>query len=93
MIMCHMIADTDAELRAMAEKIGVRQRWHQGDHFDICLKKRALAVAAGAVEVTQRQLGAMVIRKRGTGEHGMPEDAVAWVREWVRWSDGLCVRR
>lgn len=64
MVMCHMMADTDAELRAMADKIGVRQRWHQGDHFDICLQKRALAVAAGAIEVTQRELAAIRIRRR-----------------------------
>lgn len=80
MIMCHMIADTDEELRSMAERIGVQQRWHQGDHFDICLEKRALAVAAGAVEITQRQLGAMMIRKRGTGELGKPEEALEWFR-------------
>lgn len=55
MIMCHMLADTDEELRAMARRIGVNQRWHQRDHFDICMKKRALAVAAGAVEITRRQ--------------------------------------
>ena len=56
MIMCHMIADDDAELRAMADRIGVQRRWHQypgtpRSHFDICLSKRALAVAAGAVEI------------------------------------------
>lgn len=62
MVMCHMMADTDEELRAIADRIGVRQRWHQGDHFDICLQKRALAVAAGAIEVTQREL--VAIRKR-----------------------------
>lgn len=26
--LCHMIADTDAELRLMAEQIGVQQKWH-----------------------------------------------------------------
>lgn len=83
MVMCHMVADTDDELRAMADKIGIQQKWHQGDHFDICLKKRSMAVTAGAVEISQRQLGAMVIRKRGTGELGKPEDAVAWLREKV----------
>ena len=61
MVLCHMMADTDKELRAMATKIGVHQRWHQGDHFDICLQKRAMAVAAGAIEVTQREL--VVMRK------------------------------
>lgn len=56
MTMCHMLADTDEELRAMADKIGVAQKHHQGDHFDICLNKRAAAIAHGAKEVTQREM-------------------------------------
>jgi len=62
MIMCHMIADTTGELLDMADKIGVRRKWIQYDpsdrhqHFDIALSKRALAVKAGAVEVTQFEL-------------------------------------
>ena len=39
MIMCHMIADTEAELHAMADSIGVARKWYQGDHYDICLAK------------------------------------------------------
>lgn len=58
MMMCHMIADTPAELREMAEKIGVALRWFQCEasvpHFDIAKSKRALAVAAGAIEVDRR---------------------------------------
>lgn len=64
MVMCHMIADTEAELHAMADRIGVARRWYQGDHYDICLAKRGLAVAAGAIELTRMQLGRMVIAKR-----------------------------
>lgn len=81
MIMCHMIADTDAELHAMADKIGVARRWHQGDHYDIALSKRVLAVAAGAVEISLRQCGAMVVRRRITGSLGEPGAAIAWVRQ------------
>jgi hypothetical protein len=81
MVMCHMIADTDDELRAMADKIGIKQKWHQGDHFDICLAKRALAVAAGAVEITQRQAGAMTVRRRCTGSPGLPAEAERWLRD------------
>lgn len=55
MVMCHMVADSDGELRAMALKIGVAQRWYQGDHFDICLAKRSLAVRYGAKEISQRE--------------------------------------
>ena len=64
LVMCHMISDTDTELFEMADRIGVARKWHQGDHFDICLAKRALAVAAGAVEITLRQAGRMAGAKR-----------------------------
>jgi hypothetical protein len=64
MVMCHMWADTDAELLAMADRICVARKWIQGHqtlsfgkhrnaswvHFDIALSKRALAVRFGAVE-------------------------------------------
>jgi hypothetical protein len=57
MTMCHMVADSSDELLAMADRIGVARRWIQDpgthlEHFDICLSKRAKAVAAGAIEVT-----------------------------------------
>ncbi|MET3517832.1 hypothetical protein ABIC63_005637 [Pseudacidovorax sp. 1753] len=84
MVMCHMIADTDDELHAMADLIGVQRRWHQApprhdSHYDISLTKRAAAVAAGAVEITWRQAGFMTIRRRATGGLGRPEEAEAWV--------------
>ena len=65
MKMCHMVADTEAELHAMADKIGVARKWYQGDHYDVALSKRALAIAAGAVEITFRQCGLMsAVRRR-----------------------------
>jgi len=83
MVMCHMIADTDVELHAMAARIGVARKWHQAppkhdSHYDIALSKRAAAVAAGAVEITWRQTGAMVMRRRITGELGPQADAIDW---------------
>lgn len=74
-VMCHMIADTEAELHAMADKIGVARRWYQGDHYDITKSKRVLAVAAGAREITQRQLGCMAILRRRGQKIGDPETA------------------
>lgn len=56
MVMCHMWADTLAELLAMADAIGVRRKWLQQPpkaswvHFDICKSKRALALRRGAIE-------------------------------------------
>lgn len=84
MVMCHMVADTDAELVAMADHIDVQRRWHQfpgtaKSHFDIAKSKRALAVAAGAVEITKRQCAAMTARRRRTGVLGDPQDAVQWL--------------
>ncbi|KKB61520.1 hypothetical protein WM40_22515 [Robbsia andropogonis] len=83
MKMCHMIADTDDELHAMADRIGVARKWHQKpgtakSHYDIALNKRALAVAAGAVEITWRQTGRMVRRREITGSLGDPTTAIEW---------------
>lgn len=64
LIMCHMIADTAAELHAMADRIGVARKWYQGDHYDIALSKRRAALAAGAVGITWRECGLMMIRRR-----------------------------
>lgn len=56
MIMCHMWADTLGELLEMADKIGIERRHLRGPpktswtHFDVCKRKRALALRAGAVE-------------------------------------------
>lgn len=81
MIMCHMIADTDEELREMARKIGVQQKWHQGDHFDICLSKKAKAIELGAIPITYRQLGGLSLRRKRTGSLGTPEDFDRWLAE------------
>lgn len=75
LVMCHMIADTEAELHAMADAIGVARRWYQGDHYDVALSKRRLAVERGAREITWRELGCMVANRRAGGELGAPETA------------------
>jgi len=54
MKMCHMVADSVAELLNMADLIGVDRKWFHAlshPHFDICLAKRKLAVRHGAIEV------------------------------------------
>lgn len=83
MVMCHMIANSEQELHEMADRIGVNRQWHQSppkhdSHYDIALSKRALAVAAGAVEITLKQCACMVRRRRETGELGSPEAAIEW---------------
>lgn len=76
MIMCHMIADTEAELHEMAVRIGVARRWYQRDHYDICLSFRAKAIQFGAVEITQRQLAAMSWLSRRGQPMGDPATAI-----------------
>lgn len=62
--MCHMAADTIAELHAMADAIGVARRHYQGPPVtkwpchDICKAKRAVAVRLGALEVRPGVLAA-----------------------------------
>ncbi len=72
MKMSHMLGDSEDELHAMADRIGVARKWYQGDHYDIAMSKRALAVAAGAVEVTLRQMAKMSYIRRRTGKLGNP---------------------
>ena len=69
MIMYHMIADSTEELLEMVSKIGVDPKWIQfpetyKEHFDIAKSKRALAIKLGAVEITWRQYGEMVMERR-----------------------------
>lgn len=72
MIMCHMMADTTEELLEMADTIGVARRWIQypgtaREHFDISLGKKKLAIAAGARQVSRREIGAILRERRSQG--------------------------
>ncbi len=55
MVMCHMWADTEDELHAMADAIGVARKWVQRPpkaswlHYDVSLGCKAKALAMGAV--------------------------------------------
>lgn len=58
---CHMIADTEEELHAMAAKVGLRRLWFQAPpkssmpHYDIGTERiRRLAVACGAIECDRK---------------------------------------
>lgn len=81
MTMCHMIADSMEELHEMAAKIGLKREWFQGDHYDISLSKKNIALKNGAVLVTWEQLSCMCSRLKYTGECGAPEDAKRWFLE------------
>ena len=74
MIMCHLWADSEAELMAMVDTIGVARKWVQRPpkaswlHFDIAKGKRALAVKAGAIETDRYGPAEHVARLRGDNE-------------------------
>ena len=79
MRMSHMMADTSEELLAMADAIGVARQHiqHAGtpsEHFDISMQKRTLAVRAGAVQVTMREMSAYNHARR-RGEETTPVEA------------------
>jgi len=69
MKMSHMISDSTEELLEMALAIGLNEKWiqHKGtykEHFDVSLTNRNLAVSFGAKEITYRELGQMVIKRK-----------------------------
>lgn len=55
----HLTADTDEELHELAARIGLRRAWFQMSssgvpHYDLTPRKRAAAIAAGAIFVPAR---------------------------------------
>ena len=63
-------ADTFDELHAMADKIGLRREWFQGDHYDLTPNRREVAIREGAIAVSAKELVVRRLRKDGT--HGIP---------------------
>lgn len=58
----HLEADTESELDAFAEGIGLRSDWkqppnarHPWPHYDVTANKRCLAIRRGAVAQTNRE--------------------------------------
>ena len=84
MKMCHMIAEREMELHRMAKRIGLERKKYQGDHYDLSMAKRALAVKCGAVQITMRQLAALVFLHRGGQLMGDPETAVDRMRAFKK---------
>jgi hypothetical protein len=75
MKMSHMIADSHEELVEMADKIGVQRKWIQykglpNEHFDVSMSARKKAVENGAIEISYRELGEMVMKRRKEADHG-----------------------
>ena len=69
MIMCHVIADSDTELLSAIEKINLDKKYHQypntwKSHFDVCKSKKKLLIENGAVEISYKELGKIILNKR-----------------------------
>lgn len=94
MLMSHMIADTDDELHAMAQSIGVaRKHWqspdnHSTSHYDICQQMKEKALHAGAIPISAKQAAAMARRRRVEGHLGTPNDAIQWYKNWMQSKKG-----
>ena len=65
---CHLLADTRAELHAMADQLGIPRRFFQDHpwrwHHDLPEQLRARAIELGAVEVTMHDVGALLRSRR-----------------------------
>lgn len=56
---CHMLADTEQELHAFAERLGLKREWYQPlstPHYDISHSKRAVALMLGAIEADKHKV-------------------------------------
>jgi hypothetical protein len=101
----HLFADTEAELRAFAARIGLRPGWIQNPgqphaHFDVTAQMRQRALAAGATPVTWRQAGEFFAhRTRQASDRGRAlrqaahlylEHGLRPVPAWGATSEGAC---
>ena len=64
----HLIGDTEEELIAFAERIGLKAEWIQRGtsitHFDLNSSKRQQAVEAGAIEIDIKEMGKRIQKHR-----------------------------
>jgi len=75
----HLVATSSAELYSFAVSIGMRPERirHKGterEHFDLTPRRRRLAVAMGAKEITKRELINIIRAKRAAGRLPKKED-------------------
>jgi hypothetical protein len=65
---CHLLADTRAELRAMADRLDIPARYLQDHpwrwHHDLPEQLRSRAVELGAHELSMHEVGALLRRRR-----------------------------
>lgn len=77
----HMLANDLDALHAMADRIGLKRAWFQGDktfaHYDLTKPKRVLAVAAGAVEIGLAEIPDDVLMRCPDGSYECRCDRLA----------------
>lgn len=74
-----MVSDVSVEeLHQFAEHLGVPRRAFHGDHYDLPQHVRELALVHGAVEVSSREVVAILTR---TGLRMSPAQRRAYVRD------------
>jgi hypothetical protein len=65
---CHLLADSEEELHAMADSLGMPRRFFQSHawrwHYDLPAHLREEAVRNGAVEVTMHFVGSLLKSRR-----------------------------
>lgn len=73
---CHLVSDDNfAELHAFAGELGQRRVGFQGDHYDIDVDTRTIALANGAEPVESREI---VRRMKQAGLRRRPSTFVKW---------------
>lgn len=80
---CHLVSDDHLdELHAFAAQLGCRRVGFQGDHYDIDIATREVAIDLGAVACDSREL---VRRLRGAGLRLRPSTFTKWsmVQQWT----------
>lgn len=68
---CHLVADTEDELHAFGDRLGLQRRWLQHrparpwlDHYDLHEVARDVAIALGAEPITLREMALHIRAKR-----------------------------
>lgn len=70
---CHLTADTEAQLRGFAKRLGLKRIWFQNNtipHYDLTRNKRQQAIRMGAIEIDRKQMAERIRkhRKRRTND-------------------------
>lgn len=76
----HLLTTDLDELHAMADRIGLRRAWFRDGrfpHYDVQRRKRALAIAAGAVPIGFGEIPDDVLMKAYDGTYEKRSDRLA----------------